>query len=304
MNLQQLKAEYRSSLKSSDTEEHIDLAFYRPLGFAWACLFRKLHVTPNVVTVLSIFLGIGAGICFYHTSFWLNLLGVLLLVWANTYDSCDGQLARLTGQYSPIGRVLDGMAGDLWFITIYVAICLRCLTTVPYFEDHHWAIWLLGSLAGVSHLVQAGVADHYRQFHLNILKGGSNKELVTSAELEAKYHAATGLNRVIGWLYWQYTSVQEHIAPNAVAARRWLATRYPDGIPADEVARLRTFSAPLCKFENFLTFNWRSLVLFASVLSGFSWVYFAVELTVFNIVLAYLIWCHERMCARIIATPA
>lgn len=300
MNLQELKTEYRSSLKSSDTEEHIDLAFYRPLGFAWACLFRKLGVTPNVVTILSIFLGIGAGVCFYYDSFWINLLGVLLLVWANTYDSCDGQLARLTGQYSPIGRVLDGMAGDLWFLTIYIAICLRCVDTVSFFADHNWAIWLLGSLAGVSHLTQAGVADYYRQFHLNILKGGFNKELASAADLREKYLADHGASRVIGWLYWKYTCVQEGIAPNAVAARRMLAAKYPRGIPADEIARLRALSAPLCKYENFLTFNWRSLVLFASVLSGFSWAYFAIELTVFNAVLIHLICSHERMCAQIL----
>ena len=54
-----LKQQYRKSLKSFDTEEHIDLAFYRPLGFAWAYLFRKIGVTPNAVTVASIFLGRG-----------------------------------------------------------------------------------------------------------------------------------------------------------------------------------------------------------------------------------------------------
>lgn len=39
--------EYKTSLKSYDTEEHIDLAFYRPIGFAWALLFRRLHISPN-----------------------------------------------------------------------------------------------------------------------------------------------------------------------------------------------------------------------------------------------------------------
>ena len=33
--------EYKASLKSMDTEEHIDLWFYRPLGFAWAKLFAR-----------------------------------------------------------------------------------------------------------------------------------------------------------------------------------------------------------------------------------------------------------------------
>ena len=44
------KSSYRDSLKSMDTEEHIDLAFYRPIGYAWACLAKKLGVTPNAIT--------------------------------------------------------------------------------------------------------------------------------------------------------------------------------------------------------------------------------------------------------------
>lgn len=84
---------FRDSLKSMDTEEHIDLAFYRPIGYAWACLARKLGITPNAITIASIFLGIGAGIMFYFTPLWMNIIGMLLLVWANSFDSADGQLA-------------------------------------------------------------------------------------------------------------------------------------------------------------------------------------------------------------------
>ena len=65
MEFKEIKSLYRQSLKSMDTEEHIDLFFYRPLGFAWAWLFAKLGVTPNVVTIASIFLGVGGGILLY-----------------------------------------------------------------------------------------------------------------------------------------------------------------------------------------------------------------------------------------------
>ena len=52
------KEEYHRSLKSMDTEEHIDLAFYRPIGFMWACLAERLGIYPNAITIASIFLGI------------------------------------------------------------------------------------------------------------------------------------------------------------------------------------------------------------------------------------------------------
>ena len=106
------KSSYRDSLKSMDTEEHIDLAFYRPIGYAWACLAKKLGVTPNAITIASIFLGLGAGVLFYFPELWLNVIGMLLLVWANSFDSADGQLARMTHQYSRLGRILDGLGKD------------------------------------------------------------------------------------------------------------------------------------------------------------------------------------------------
>ena len=58
-----------ATLKSADTEEWIDLLFYRPVGYRWALLFHKMGVTPNAITIASIFLGVAAGICFITTIF-------------------------------------------------------------------------------------------------------------------------------------------------------------------------------------------------------------------------------------------
>ena len=70
-NTKATSTSYRDSLKSLDTEEHIDLWFYRPIGYAWAKLAAKLGVTPNAITIASIFLGIGAGVAFYFNELWM-----------------------------------------------------------------------------------------------------------------------------------------------------------------------------------------------------------------------------------------
>ncbi len=49
-----------STLKSLDTEEFIDIHFYRPIGYQWALFFNKLGVSPNSITIASIFIGIAA----------------------------------------------------------------------------------------------------------------------------------------------------------------------------------------------------------------------------------------------------
>lgn len=301
-----LKQQYRKSLKSFDTEEHIDLAFYRPLGFAWAYLFRKIGVTPNAVTVASIFLGVGAGVCFYFDNIWISVLGIFLLVWANTFDSCDGQLARLTGSYSPLGRILDGLSGDLWFLAIYIAVCLHENHFSAFFGEHAWLIWAIAAAAGICHGKQAAMADYYRQFHLFHVKGREGSELDTASDLEKRLAALSWRHdfwrKITLTFYTKYTANQEAWTPWMQKLRRTLAEKYPDGqIPAAYREKFRAASRPLMKYTNILTFNWRSIVLFITVLAGQPWLYFVFELTVLNILLIYMVRRHETICRSFLA---
>ena len=295
---------YLGTLKSNDTEEHIDLWFYRPVGFAWACLAERLGIHPNAITIASIFLGLGAAFLFYFNNIWINIGGMVLLVWANSYDSADGQLARMTGQYSRLGRILDGMAGDLWFIAIYTSICLREVVTSEFFIEHNWVIWVVGAVAGFSHIQQAAMADHYRQLHLFFLKGAKGSELEDSSDLERRYRAGKNagniFNRIVMWFYLGYTKRQERLTPSMEALRRRLRERYPDGnIPARVREEFRSGSLPLMKYTNILSFNWRSITLFVSLFVQMPWIYFVAEITVGNAILAYMMYRHERLCRRI-----
>lgn len=295
------KSSYRDSLKSMDTEEHIDLAFYRPIGYAWACLAKKLGVTPNAITIASIFLGLGAGILFYFPKLWINVIGMLLLVWANSFDSADGQLARMTKQYSRLGRILDGLSGDFWFAAIYVAICLRENVTSEFFMAHHWVIWVMAVVTGLCHAKQAAMADYYRQFHLYFLKGDEGSELERAFNLKRQLAALSWKKNFWKKLtlstYTNYTVQQEATAPAMQRLRRELAARFPDGkIPADFRADFRRKSLPLMKYTNILSFNWRTIALFTSLFLSMPWLYFAFELTVLNILLVYMVIRHERIC--------
>ena len=70
----------RASFKSADTEEWLDIYFTRPIGLAFALLWARLGVHPNTITILSMFLGIGAGWMFSHTDLWHNIAGIVLLM--------------------------------------------------------------------------------------------------------------------------------------------------------------------------------------------------------------------------------
>lgn len=288
-----------STLKSTDTEEFIDIYFYRPIGYRWALLFQKLGVSPNAVTIASIFLGVGAGICFYFDNIWIALLGIFLLIWANSYDSADGQLARMTKQFSALGRVLDGFAGNLWFASIYVAICLRL-----YPEWGGW-IWGLAIVTGYFHSKQAAMADYYRNVHLLFLKGKSGSELDNTAELTQKYNELTWRKnfgaKLVVFFYRNYTKGQEGSSPRLQKLLALIKEKFREVAPESFRRDFREKSLPLMKYTNILSFNTRAIALCVSILIGLPWVYFVFELTVLNVLLVYMITKHESICKVFIA---
>jgi len=294
-------SDYRASLKSMDTEEGIDLVFYRPIGYAWACLAKRLGVTPNAITIASIFLGIGAGIAFYFSNIWVNIIGIVLLIWANSFDSADGQLARMTHQYSRIGRILDGLSGDVWFFTIYIAICLRENCTSTFFMAHPWAIWLMAVVTGICHAKQAAMADYYRQFHLYFLKGEDGSELESSANLKTQLAELSWKcnfwKKLTMTIYTNYTVTQEQTTRSMQRLRAVLRRRFPSGrIPEEFRMAFRAKSLPLMKYTNILSFNWRTIALFTSLFLQMPWLYFAFELTVLNGLLVMMVIRHEHIC--------
>lgn len=295
---------YRDSLKSLDTEEHIDLAFYRPIGYMWACLARRLGISPNAITIASIFLGIAAGVLFYFNNIWINAGGMLLLIWANSFDSADGQLARMTHQYSRLGRILDGLSGDLWFLAIYIAICLRENVTSHFFMTHPWVIWVAAMVTGICHAKQAAMADYYRQFHLFFLKGAEGSELERAFSLKRKLATLSWKRnfwqKLFLTVYTSYTLQQEATSPAMQSLRSALDKRFPDGqIPLSFRDDFRRESLPLMKYTNILSFNWRTIALFTALFLRMPWLYFLFELTVLNFLLIMMVIRHERICRRL-----
>ena len=245
----------------------------------------------------SIFIGIAAGICFYFQSLAINIVGMLLLVWANMYDSADGQLARMTGKKSALGRILDGTAGDLWFISIYAAICLRL-------TPEGWGIWiwLLAATTGFFHSKQAAMADYYRNIHLLFLKGKSGSELSHSPQLKENFKKMKWRDGFIYKLfeafYINYTVGQEAWTPRFQEMMNIIREKYDGQAPEWFRTAFRAKSLPLMKYTNMLSFNTRVIALFVSLFINMPWLYFLFEITVLNAMLLYMIRRHERVCAE------
>ena len=240
-------------------------------------------------------MGVAAGMAFGFDDLWINVIGMFLLVWANTYDSADGQLARMTGKYSRLGRILDGASGDIWFISIYAAICIRL---TPQWGIY---IWILAAVAGFWHSRQASVADYYRNFHLFFLKGKMGSELDDSHKMEEEFNslkfADDPLYTFFMWFYKGYTKKQEKLTPAMQQFRECIRMKYGDEVIPDIIREeFRKESLPLMKYTNILSFNTRIIALFISLIIGEPWLYFVFELVVLNSILIYLVHTHERIC--------
>ena len=296
-----------ATYKSQDTEEWWDIVFTRPVGYRWALLFKRLDVHPNAVTVLSMVLGAAAGIFFYFDAnttqgVLLNLCGVLLLMWANFYDSADGQLARMTGKTTPLGRILDGASSDVWFFPIYLCLALRLFDSVmPLAETQTWGWWsfVLCATAGFgAHTYECQLADYYRNIHLFFLKGKAGSEFDHYNQQKAKYDAMPWhghwIEKGFQWFYVNYTHTQELATPQFQHLWHTLKRTYGDDIPQAFRDRFRQKSLPLMKYTNILTFNTRALVLYVSCLIDEPWIYPVFELTILLFIYLYMRYQHER----------
>lgn len=290
-------------MKSEDTEEWLDVYFTRPIGLAFALFWNRFNVHPNVITILSIFLGVGAGWMFHYSDLCSNFCGMLLLMFANFCDSTDGQMARLTGKKTLIGRMLDGFSGDLWFLSIYIAFVVRLWNQPMPWLDDKWGIWILflGAVAGfLSHSPQASLADYYRQIHLYFLLGEEGSEFDNYLQQRRHYESlpkSDWLGRIFFFNYANYCKSQEKRTPLFQKfLNRWKSLSQPNEAVRQEFL---TGSRPLMKYCNMLSFNLRAICLYLSALLDSPWVYFVIELTLFNIMYVYMHRTHERLSLRL-----
>ena len=341
--LQELKKKYLSTLKSSETEDWLDYRVVRPLCYFLAVFFAKLNIHPNAVTIASMFIGAASSYFFLHGSFyyegwqglWLNIIGVLLLCWADVLDCTDGQLARLTGKKSRLGRILDGMAGFTWFIPIYVVLMFRFYKYhslefgwlgIPDTEQNALiATAIVTALALYSGFACMGpqqrVADYYIQIHLFMLKGEKGSELDSSEQQQKVYEEDLSqpslkgkesspfkgeLERVV-WrfflkTYIDYTRKQEQSTPQFQKLLKLLREKYGSAgnMPEEIRQELLRESRRIMPWNAMLTFNFRSGMFFLFCLIDLPVGNFLFEI----IGLGLLTYCinrhHEACCRRVI----
>ena len=319
-----MNEKYRATLKSAETEDWLDLHVIRPLCYYCAVGFAKFDIHPNTVTIWSMFIGAASAIFFGCGSFYYggttglvyNIIGVALLMVADILDCTDGQLARMTGKKSRIGRILDGLAGFTWFLPIYVVLVWR-------FYLHHdiefqWlgienneqntliataVVFVLGCISGfVCMEGQQRLADYYIQIHLFFLKGEKGSELDNSKRQQEIYDQmpkdAPLYERWFQKSYVAYTRKQENVTPQFQRLMARLREKFgsTDQIPADVREKFRRRSLPVIFWNGLLTFNFRESWLFLFCLLDVPVCHFLFEIIVMGLLYKYVNHRHESFC--------
>jgi phosphatidylglycerophosphate synthase len=286
------KSNIKNTFKSQDTEEFLDVVFYRPFGYFMALISKKLGVTPNGVTIFSIFVGVLAGHLFYYEDLRVNIIGMLLLVWAEGLDSADGQLARMTNHKSRYGRILDGLGGNLWYISIYIHLCLRLINT-----GLSPAIFTIAVIAGISQSLQCAVADHYRNFYSYFVHGKEKSEVDDSAKLLFDYSnlswSKNFWKKFLMRMYINYTIEQEFISKNTIILLRYVERNFESKIPVKISELFRSKNKKLIKYYNILTSNTRMIVLFICLILNNIYIFAFFQIICLNLLLLYVVTRHE-----------
>ena len=298
----------KATMKSQDTEGPFELYMTRTPGYLWALLFKKLHIHPVAITIVSIIIGAAAGYFFYFSDLTHNLIGMALLIWANWFDCADGQLARMTGKRTLIGRILDGFCGDVWFFCIYVAISLRLTYELIPFTSMEWGaiIYLLCTWAGIRcHGRQCAIGDYFRNIHMYFQFGATKAELDSSEKVQAemkalKWDKQGWFQKLYLYFYARYTGSQENQVKNFHKMMSLIREKYGENIPESLRNDFLKGSRPLMPLSNIITFDFRVIIMFLCFGFNEPWLYVVLECTLFELLRFYTISRHEKLCAQII----
>lgn len=275
--------------KGEVVEEWTDLHFFRPIGARIAYALAPTRVSPDQVTFWSLIVGLIAGHLFVYASVPLNALGFALFIASDLLDSADGQLARIRGTSTRLGRILDGVSDGARFVNLYVHLAIRlAIGGWPA----GWAV-ALAALALASHSYQSAAVDFIRHAFLAIGVGrGSELELV-----EDTPPATTWMGRAFA----SYVKRQTSMFPQTVALVRRMRV---GAVPPEARAAYRVRMAPLLPKLAWLGQNIRWLLVGVLATAGVPAAVLWTEVLPLNLVLVATVLTSEGIAQRVLQSTA
>lgn len=208
-----------------EAEEVFDLIIYRPLAFLFVKAVYPTKLTPNMVSIMAMTLGVLAGVLFGSGRYEYLLPGAVCYGLCNILDCSDGMIARLKHTGTKVGRIVDGFIDYVVSTAVFAGfgaglshlyssnpgiLMGNFLNINPYVY-----VWLLALLAGISSAYQAFYFDYYRNLFLEFAYGkvSSLEEEIREFEeererLENEAGKRHLVNRFLIAVYLRYCNLQ------------------------------------------------------------------------------------------------
>jgi phosphatidylglycerophosphate synthase len=106
----------------SSSDGWVDRYVNRKLSPWFSRRFLRVPLTPNLVTLIALAIGLLAAFCFARGGWLSGVVGALLLQWSAVIDCCDGEVARLTFLESTSGYYLDIVCDNIVHVAVFAGI--------------------------------------------------------------------------------------------------------------------------------------------------------------------------------------
>lgn len=266
-----LNKNVKNARKCENLNDPIDNYVWDYAAIAFSKMFIKLHIIPNVVTILSGLVGVAGGVLLCFNNLLCTLIGILLIILSVILDESDGQVARLTKKYSNFGRTLDGFVDFLVYFSIYIALCVRLFNVNIPFTETAWGFWIIpvAAVALWCFGAQARTLDYFKNLHMYMIKNGDGKrnELSKTDEIKTQLsvYKKFSFGRLRLSLYYLYTKMQEKSTPKSQLLLEKIEENGNE-IPQPLSDAYKAKSNRYIMFANALAFNLRTIVLFILLL--------------------------------------
>ncbi|MDQ3334625.1 MAG: CDP-alcohol phosphatidyltransferase family protein [Myxococcota bacterium] len=148
---------------------------YRPLSKPMTLLLLHTPITPNQVTIFVGILGLFGCVLTALAGQTMLIVGALLVFIAGVIDGCDGEIARLKLQSSPIGAWLDTIVDEITSVAYFIAIGYHTYAQHP----EPYIAW---SIAVGAVLYVAGIYGIY-YFCIVVLKAGGSQYYIGTLDV-------------------------------------------------------------------------------------------------------------------------
>jgi phosphatidylglycerophosphate synthase len=104
--------------------EPVNRYFHNPLAASIVQALKNTSITPNQVTYFSVFVGLVSAYIFSIGTLQAFFFAGILLEIVLILDCVDGQLARAKGCSSDLGRLIDGIAGYVIYLSVLTGVMI------------------------------------------------------------------------------------------------------------------------------------------------------------------------------------